>query len=152
MSEQAIFSLGQAAKAAEVSKGTVSKALSSGRMSYRSKENGQYQIDAAELFRVFPKKQAETIESERLETPRETDETPVLRAQLEAAEARLQDKDGVIEDLRRRLDAEAEERRKLTALLTDQRPQLQPEPAALAPEKAAEGRLSRAWSILRGKA
>src|SRR4051794_8781910 len=152
MSEQAVFSLGQAAKAAEVSKGTISKALSSGRMSYRSKENGQYQIDAAELFRVFPRKRTETIESERLETPRETDETPVLRAKLEAVEARLQDKDGVIEDLRRRLDAEAEERRKLTALLTDQRPQPQPEPAALAPEKAAERRLSRAWSILRGKA
>lgn len=152
MSEQTIFSLGQAAKAAEVSKGTISKALSSGRMSYKSKENGQYQIDAAELFRVFPRKQVETIENERLETPKETDETPVLRAKLEAAEARLQDKDDVIDDLRRRLDAEAEERRKLTALLTDQRSQSQPEPAALAPQIAQEGRMSRAWSILRGKA
>ena len=149
MGEQAIFSLGQAAKAAEVSKGTISKALASGRMSYRSKENGQYQIDAAELFRVFPRKQPETVEIERLETLRETDETPMLRARLEAAEARLRDKDGVIDDLRRRLDAEAEERRKLTALLMDQR---KPEPAAVSPGKPVEGRWLRAWSILRGKA
>ncbi len=53
-----------------------------------------------------------------------------------------------INDLRRRLDDETEERRtaqaKLTALLTDQR--------ATAPQKATEGRLARAWSILRGKA
>ena len=47
-------------------------------------------------------------------------------------------------DLNRRLDAENEERRKLTMLLTDQR--------ATAPQKAAEGRFARAWSILRGKA
>ena len=120
MSEQVIFSLGQAAKAAEVSKGTISKALASGRMSYRSKENGQYQIDAAELFRVFPKKQPEAVDIERLETPKETDETPVLRARLEAMEARLADKDNVIEDLRRRLDSEGEEQRRLTAILTDQ--------------------------------
>ena len=44
-----------------------------------------------------------------------------LRARLEAAEARIADKDAVIDDLRRRLDAEAEERRRLTAILTDQR-------------------------------
>ena len=35
--------------------------------------------------------------------------------------ARLLDKDAVIDDLRRRLDAEAEERRRLTAILADQR-------------------------------
>ena len=35
--------------------------------------------------------------------------------------ARLADKDAVIDDLRRRLDAEAEERRRLTAVLADLR-------------------------------
>ena len=44
-------------------------------------------------------------------------ETAVLRE-------RLADKDDVIDDLRRRLDAEAEERRKLTLMLTDRRPQI----------------------------
>ncbi len=44
-----------------------------------------------------------------------------LQAKLEAAEQRLKDRAEVVEDLRRRLDAEAEERRRLTRLLTDQR-------------------------------
>jgi hypothetical protein len=47
--------------------------------------------------------------------------TRELQARLEAAERRIADKDDVIADLRRRLDAEGEERRRLTALLTDQR-------------------------------
>ena len=53
----------------------------------------------------------------------------VIRAKLEAAAERIADKDGVIDDLRQRLDTEGEERRKvqaqLTALLTDQRPKLE---------------------------
>lgn len=48
-----------------------------------------------------------------------------------------------IEDLRRRLDQEAEERRRLTLLLTDQRPQ--------AAQKPIHGRFAHAWAILTGK-
>jgi hypothetical protein len=40
-------------------------------------------------------------------------------------QGRLADAHQTIDDLRHRLDAEAEERRKLTALLTDQRPHTQ---------------------------
>jgi len=49
------FSLGQAAKEAGVAKSTISKALSSGKLSYAEKGSAGYKIDAAELFRVFPK-------------------------------------------------------------------------------------------------
>jgi hypothetical protein len=49
-------------------------------------------------------------------------DTGGLRVEVEMLRERLADKDAVIEDLRRRLDAEAEERRRRTALLTDQRP------------------------------
>jgi hypothetical protein len=52
-----------------------------------------------------------------------------------------------IDDLRRRLDQEAEERRRLTLMLTDQR-----ERASTAPQKATDGRLARSWAILTGKA
>jgi len=82
------LSLGEAAKAAGVAKGTISKALKSGKLSYADKTPAGYQIDPAELFRAFPRKQSETVENERLETPKETVETAVLRAQLEAAERR----------------------------------------------------------------
>ncbi len=49
------FSLGQAAKEAGVAKSTISKALSSGKLSYTEKGTAGYKIDPAELFRVFPK-------------------------------------------------------------------------------------------------
>lgn len=154
MSERTIFSLSEAARIAQKSKGTISKALSSGRMSYVSRENGQYQIEAAELFRVFPQNRSPTPSGNRSETHRETQETPetqTLKVKLEAAERLLTEREETIDDLRRRLDAEGEERRKLTALLTDHRP-LTATTLPESPQEPAGGRLARAWSILRGKA
>ena len=49
------LSLGKAAKEAGVAKSTISKALSSGKLSYREKNRDGYKIDPAELFRVYPK-------------------------------------------------------------------------------------------------
>ena len=49
------LSLGKAAKEAGVAKSTISKALSSGKLSYREKNSDGYKIDPAELFRVYPK-------------------------------------------------------------------------------------------------
>src|ERR1700745_2289561 len=48
------LTLGQAAKEAGVAKSTISKALSSGKLSYREKNSDGYKIDPAELFRVYP--------------------------------------------------------------------------------------------------
>lgn len=104
------FSLGAAAKAAGVAKGTISKALKSGKLSYVEKTPAGYQIDPAELFRAFPRKQSEPVENERLETPRETAEIAVLRVRLEAAERRAS-------DLARELDRSHEEKMRLMTLL-----------------------------------
>ena len=49
------LSLGQAAREVGVAKSTISKALSSGKLSYRKKNSDGYKIDPAELFRVYPK-------------------------------------------------------------------------------------------------
>jgi len=49
------LSLGQAAREAGVAKSTISKALSSGKLSYREKNPEGYKIDPAELFRVYPR-------------------------------------------------------------------------------------------------
>jgi hypothetical protein len=51
-----------------------------------------------------------------------------LEARLTAAERLLAEREGTIDDLRRRLDDEAQERRRLTALLTDQTPKPEPLP------------------------
>ena len=107
------------AELAGVSKGTVSKALKSGRLSYAEKTDNGYLIDTSELFRVFPPKQPETVESTRPETDKGNVETPVetggLRREIELLREQLRDRDGVVDDLRRRLDQSDEERREAQA-------------------------------------
>ena len=138
--------LGTAAKATGKSKSTLSRDIKTGRISAIRRNDGSYEIDAAELHRVYPQVSNENsnrnTESNDPEHPSATRYAELL-AHLEAAEKRIQDKDETIDDLRRRLDAEAEERRKLTTLLTDQRQK--------SPQEPSGGRLSRAWSVLRGK-
>jgi hypothetical protein len=73
-------------------------------------------------------------------TPKNDNSDSALVKEIQLLRERLADKDSVIDDLRRRLDTEGEERRKLTALLTDQRQQ-RPSQAQLqqpAPKPAAE--------------
>lgn len=121
------LSLGEAAKAAGIAKGTISKSLKSGRLSYVSKTPAGYQIDPAELFRVFPQKPGQPTKNERLETPSETVEMAVLRVRLEAAERRAA-------DLAKQLDQAHEEKLRLMTLLPS------PDPAPLPPRR---GRLAR---------
>lgn len=59
MTNTIYLSLGQAAKETGKSKGTISKYLKSGKLSYVSKEGNQYRIDPAELLRVFPQEKQE---------------------------------------------------------------------------------------------
>lgn len=144
------YTLGEAAKATGKSKTSIRRALDSGRVSGTKNDLGEWEIEPVELHRVFPLAEHRNGDAEA-EAARPV--TAVLQAKLEAAEARIADKDAVIDDLRRRLDLEAEERRKLTAMLTDQRqPPTPAESTPAPPEKPVEGRLARAWSILRGKA
>lgn len=124
MGNPAYFTLGQAAKEAGKSKGTISKYIKLGKLSYVKKDGNKYQIDPAELFRVFPKKKQETAQNERMETPANTNVNSGLEREIELLNERLKEKDGIIDDLRQRLDRTDSERQKvqtqLTALLTDQ--------------------------------
>src|SRR5918998_815691 len=119
------LSLGQAAKETGLDKSTISRAIKSGRLSAQRKEGGGgYAIDPAELFRVFPPAPKEHA-APAGQTASSTDvllENRELRIKLEAAEARIRDKDEEVHDLRRRLDLEGEERRKLTMMLLAHRP------------------------------
>lgn len=88
----AYLTLGEAARAAGVSKATISKALANGRVSYVEKTTAGYQIDPAELFRVFPPKRLNPVVSEHVETPVNTTavsalEVELLRQQLEDVRA-----------------------------------------------------------------
>ena len=125
MAEQAFFTLGEAAKATGKSKATISNAIKSGRLSVHEKTDRGYQIVAAELFRVFTAKPLNSSPN----SPKNQDdehltsglghEIAIIREERERERRQYE---STIEDLRRRLDAEADERRRLTAVLTDQRP------------------------------
>ena len=127
-----MYSLKQAAEAAGRGKPAILKAIKSGRVSAKKNEIGQWEIDPAELHRVYPPVTGDvsgTSSGKRQETPKETLEIKVLETKVEALEQQLNRERETVNDLRSRLDAESEERRsaneecrKLTMMLTDQRP------------------------------
>ena len=120
------YTLGEAAKASGKSKATISKAIKSGRLSAVKQDTGVFRIEAAELYRVYPR----TVDGNQDRTPQTVSQTPEntpsvkeLQARLEAAQERLTDRDTVIADLREDRDRW---RQQATALLADQRPVPQP--------------------------
>ena len=142
-----MLSLARAAKQVGKSKPTLLRAIKTGRLSVTRRDDGTYAIDPAELLRVFPLVSEAVPDNLKQTGPHNgVGPGPVILGEVEGLrellaerdsriaekDARIADKDAVIEDLRKRLDAEAEERRKvraqLTALLTDQRPAPAPAP------------------------
>jgi hypothetical protein len=141
-----MFTLGQAAKQSGVSKTAISRAIKSGRLSATRSETGDYQIDPAELFRVYPASVNRDTQTERDATPQDA---TLLRAELailnEERERERKQMQETIEDLRRRLDAESEERRQLLRLLPP------PQPAQDSPASPAQASASwwtaRPWFV-----
>ncbi|MEI2802543.1 MAG: hypothetical protein V9E84_02235 [Trichococcus flocculiformis] len=120
------LSLGQAAKETGKSKATISKAINSGRLSATRNDKGGYDIDPAELFRVYSVNSNETVESTHKSEHYETVSKLIeLQAKVNSLEDQTKRAQETVEDLRRRLDDSERERREkdrtLTALLTDQR-------------------------------
>ncbi len=68
MNPDTYLTLNKAAELCGRSKGTITKAIKRGALSAVSKENGVFQIDPAEVLRVFPIKQASTGVSNQKET------------------------------------------------------------------------------------
>lgn len=139
------YSASQAAKAVGKTVPTITRAINSGKISAERTESGGYLIEPVELHRVFPPVTANTNATPamlQIETP---NDMRVLQAEIEGLRERLTDKDDTIADLRRRLDAESEERRRYTAMLTDQRSPPEPEPAEFPPTEAVEPPKRRWW-------
>lgn len=148
MGNSIYLTLGQAAEMCGWSKGAISKAIKSGKMSVHEKTKAGFQLDPAEVLRVFPKK-TETSINEQLETPKKHSvnsaisvEVDALRQQISTAEfERTREREQLtdrIESLQQMLADEKSERRQLTALLSDQR------------EKGAEPQRKGFWARLRG--
>ncbi|MBE0455380.1 MAG: hypothetical protein IBX58_17125 [Roseovarius sp.] len=126
------LTLGQAAKTAKRSKGTLSKALNSGGISAEKDDKGRWQIDPSELSRWMSANPFPNSRENQYETPGETHENSVLGVEVKMLRERIdamtaerdRERDQLvdqIEDLRARLDGAESERVRLNALLTDQR-------------------------------
>lgn len=91
------MTLAEAATAVKMTKQGVLTAIKKGRISASKDVNGRWQIDSAELFRVYrPAKTEATNAEDKLTTAGA--EVAVLRAKLEAAEA-------MVDELRRSRDS-----------------------------------------------
>lgn len=112
----------EAAEQVGMTRQGIMKAIHQGKISAQKDLNGQWQIEPVELFRVY-----EPVSCTQLNETSCTEDTPqdatALERENELLWKMLVDKDEVIQDLRQRLDAEADERRKLTFILTDQQHQ-----------------------------
>jgi hypothetical protein len=108
------YTLGQAAKATGKSKAGISQAIASHRISATKDELGRWQIDPAELHRVFPPISQQVNDSEPLVTPDQKAEIARLKATVEGLEKLCKQIEGERDSLR-------EQNTRLTALLTDER-------------------------------
>lgn len=118
LKKQQQFSAKQAAKEVKKATSTITRAIKTGKLSATKNENGDWEIQASELFRVYPANANanRTIESNaNTKTQSANPEThnnsklleieiKHLRERLIDKETSLEDKNGVIEDLRQRLD------------------------------------------------
>ena len=108
-----MLTLGQAAKEAGKTKTAIANAIKIGRLSATRDGQGRYQIDPAELFRVYPRVSLDLGDTRPPEDAALRREIDLLREQV----AREQEINRLLFS---RLDEEAAERRKLTMLLTHQ--------------------------------
>jgi hypothetical protein len=144
------LTLNKAAKAAKKSKATILDAIQNGRLSAPKDELGRYQIDPSELFRVYPANDQGTGTENQNRPHEEPQETRVLLATIEHLRELLTRTERERDELGRRLDDEAEERRanaseirRLTLLLTHQPPTASP-PEQQQPAPPRRG----PWAIL----
>ena len=97
------YTLGEAAKATGKSKPTIQEQIKKGRISAVKDDLGRYQIDPAELHRIYPPVQKEEPETEQSLTGRLADK----EAEIKALQARLE----AISELKGRIERECEDLR-----------------------------------------
>jgi hypothetical protein len=122
------YSLKQAAKATGKTRPTILRAIQANKISAQKDEQGAWQIEPAELHRVYPPVQEhEPAQERRYDAYNEAHEV-----EIRLLRERIADKDAVIDDLREDRDRWRMQAEKL--LLTDQRERSMttppPEPAA----------------------
>lgn len=119
------LSLADASRLAGVSKSALFKAMKRGVFSgVRDDVTGEWRVNIAELQRVYPLKDPSTLTDEvpqNVHVPT-VNESAILSERVRSLEETLDQVKGERDDLRRRLDSESEERRRLVLALTAPQP------------------------------
>ena len=126
------YTLGEAAKATGKSKPTIQRAIKSGKISASKKEDGTYDIDPAELHRVYPVKQSNGNADSDMKQSVTPNNNGELQAELDAMRRELEQTNlerdrerelmsQQIELYRERLERADKDKDQLTALLTTER-------------------------------
>jgi len=121
------YTLGQAAKATGKQKSTILEAIRNGRISAVKNDIGHYQIEPAELHRVYPPTPT-TVANEHGETPPTTDRTELLEEKIRFLEREIVRLERTEADLK---EDRNNWRKQATALLTyqpEQKAEASPEP------------------------
>jgi septal ring factor EnvC (AmiA/AmiB activator) len=139
-----MLTLGQAAKETGLAKSAISRAIKSGRISAVRKENGSFEIDPAELFRVYPRNSTAQREEERTATHSEPNglhrEIAVLRELIDEIKGERDD----LRTERDRLLSVIQEQAGTVKQLTHQN-ERQPQAAANQNAPAAKPPAVRPW-------
>ena len=126
----------EAAKLTGKQRQTIHKAIKEGRISAIRSEAGEWRIDPAELFRVYPPlSTVNDNQSAQVDAGLQRVDSGLQR-EVELLRERIREKDDIISDLREDRD---HWRQQATALLTDQRPK----PPAEQPATGFWARLGR---------
>lgn len=128
------YGLTQAAQATGKSRSSIYRAIKSGVISAHKRDDGQFEIDPAELHRVFPAISRDVSQA----VPEQANETAVevLKREVELLREALERERSHSREFADLLREEREERRRLTALLVHQ--SQQPEPAREAQHQGQE--------------
>jgi hypothetical protein len=122
------YTLTEAAKVTGLNKTTIFRAIRRGLISAtKDATTGAWHVEPAELHRVYPAAGA-IIASNGQIAAEAMPRNEAAEVEIRELRARLADAHDQIADLRQQRDREAEERRRLTALLADQRSAPPPAP------------------------
>ena len=118
-----MLTLGQAAKLVGLGKTTITRAIKAGRLSATRREDGSYEIDPAELTRVYsfrpetPDTVSQSSLAVRHATPIETPRDPDVTARLATLEAQVQGLKDLLEEVRQSRDEWKEQAARLVHAL-----------------------------------
>lgn len=94
------LSANKAYKEAGIAKKTLLEAIENGRLSASRNDKGHWEIDPAELFRVFPKTGGKPVSETETHPPEIHPENSALEVEVKMLRERLSDRDAMIDELR----------------------------------------------------